>query len=65
MTDVQRVVAELIETEENIFVILGLCSKHFKDAGQPLVARSLMEEVIEAHTYSKALDIIKRYMEIE
>lgn len=65
MTDAKQVVAELIEGQANIFHILGLCAKHFKDAGEPLVSRSLMEEVFSATSYADALQIVKRYMGIE
>lgn len=48
----------------NVFLLMGLCSRALKKAGQPENAKKLQEECFKAGDYNEAIQIMEKYCDI-
>jgi hypothetical protein len=55
----------LVGENANVFNLMGLCTKELKKAGFPDHARKLHLEVFSSGSYSEALSIMSKYLDVQ
>lgn len=55
---------ELVGQDNNIYVLVGLCSRALKKAGQFDEAKEMQEKIFKASSYDNALCILMDYCDI-
>ncbi len=56
---------KLVGENGNIFNLIGIASRTFKDAGLEEQAAEMRERIFKSDSYDKALQIIMEYVEAE
>jgi hypothetical protein len=51
--------------DDNIFSIMGVCSKALKKAGKVKEANDLVTQVMDSESYENALVICQKYVEFD
>ena len=55
----------LVGENGNVFNLMGLCTKELRKAGFPDHARKLQVEVLASGSYSEALSIMFKYLDVQ
>jgi hypothetical protein len=63
-TENQKPKAKVLGQDGNVFMLMGICSKALKNAGQDENAKQMTDEVFESKSYDEALSIMGKYCEL-
>lgn len=60
----EKPTAKVIGEDGNVFVLIGICAKALKNAGQPDKANEMSKRVMASNSYLEALQIMEEYCEL-